>query len=216
MLRAILALASFAAARAAPSPSMQPEDFSAWAQLHGKTYASAQETSHRAQVYAANVEFIRSHNAAAGHSYLLGMNQFGDMTQTEWAAFINSQLPRRNSTAAAAARTLRAPAPPTSVDWQAAGAVGPVENQGQLGDVWAFVYANVVASWQAVTTKSPYRALSPQQLGECTDQFGVQAYILEHGLCGGDYPSGNGCSDTKCQVRRLRRECYIGRLLLMG
>jgi len=57
---------------------------------------------------------------------------------------------------------------PESVDWVAAGYLGPVLNQGSCGSCWAFTAATVISSRLAVSGKANVTDLSEQQLVSCS------------------------------------------------
>ena len=195
---AALLVAATASATASPT-------FEAWAATYNRSYPTAAEAARRSATFHANAALVEAHNTAAdagAHTFRLALNQFADMSRSEWAALV---APMKLAVAAPtndSAATVGLRAPPPSVDWQAAGAVGPVENQGQLASVYAFVFANVVASWAQIATKKLYAALSSTQLAECTQDYAsAQPYILQHGICAaGAYKSspGGGCGEASC------------------
>ncbi|KAK1133258.1 cathepsin L1-like [Acipenser oxyrinchus oxyrinchus] len=102
-----------------------------WKGLHGKQYSEETE-SYRRMVWEDNWRFIEKHNqehAAGKHSYKLGMNHFGDLTNQEFNKMNGfrpdpalRKLPVFNSTGS----TVR----PTSIDWRVKGYVTRVKNQG--------------------------------------------------------------------------------------
>ncbi len=95
-MRSKLTIGALALFLAAPpgslcmSHSEIPEvvEWAEFKQLFRREYADASEEDHRRRIFAANLEFIRSHNAGAdaGRStYRLGVNDFTDLENEEWA-----------------------------------------------------------------------------------------------------------------------------------
>ena len=91
MLLAALPAAVLVTASAATSSSAVPElvEWAEYKQLFNRDYADdPAEEAHRREIFAANVEFIRAHNAEADakrSSYRLGVNDFTDLENEEWA-----------------------------------------------------------------------------------------------------------------------------------
>ncbi|MQL77892.1 hypothetical protein Taro_010311 [Colocasia esculenta] len=146
-----------------------------WMALHGHLYPSAAEKARRLQVFKNNVNFIESFNRAGEHSYTLGVNQFADMTDDEFAAAHRPCVlgggPAQSSTVGSKTslknknNTAVAP-PPAEVDWRAKGAVTDVMGQGNCGSCWAF--AAVAAVEGAVKLKKgKLIRLSVQELVDC-------------------------------------------------
>jgi len=175
----------------------------------GKDYADASEHAARRAAFHAKLKDIAAHNdAAAGHSWKKGVNQFSDMLDAE------RELPRGLARGAAAARRAAAPVPssahlatafggdaaalPPSVDWRdhKPPVISAVKDQGGCGSCWAFATTETVESYVALATgKLP--VLSPQQLVQCApnaDHCGgtggcqgsipevAAAYIEAHGM----------------------------------
>ncbi|KAI1886230.1 hypothetical protein AGOR_G00211850 [Albula goreensis] len=102
-----------------------------WKSLHGKEYTQDSEGQKR-MIWEENHRFIQQHNleeAQGKHSYKLGMNQFGDLTEEEFretmlgldlSSVDVSSLPVWNGT------VLKAP---EEWDWSRKGYVTPVKNQ---------------------------------------------------------------------------------------
>jgi len=87
---------------------------------------------------------------------------------------------------------------PASVDWEAAGDVTPVKNQGDCGSCWAFSATGAIECNYAIH-HNVLNSLSEQQLVDCTREYG------NYGCDGGwwynafKYVEANGglCSETE-------------------
>jgi hypothetical protein len=89
------------------------EAFDAWAQRHGKTYATEEERQHRLQVYMDNHQRTAAKNAKHGPCQLTqkpvfgNSNHFQDLTREEFTAqFLNAQRKERKLTSPLNAGTL--------------------------------------------------------------------------------------------------------------
>nr|QBG49577.1 cathepsin L [Penaeus penicillatus] len=122
---------------ASPSRRQQWGDFKA---EHGRRYASVQEERYRLSVFEQNPQFIDDDNARFENgdvTFMLEMNQFGDMTSEVFPATRNGFLTfpsrrREGILGAQADETL-----PLQVDWRTKGAAPPVKDQKQCGPCWA-------------------------------------------------------------------------------
>jgi len=172
--------------------------FSQWKSQNGKFYFDEHDETYRKTVFVANLQTIRSHNiafAAGEQTYTLAMNEFGDMTFEEFHSKYTGFLGLRNrfirSQNVAQLPTVAAP---TSVDWQAAGAVTDVKNQGQCGSCWAFsTTGSTEGAW--FISKGQLVSLSEQQLMDCSKgegnmscEGGLMDYAFEYiiknkGIC---------------------------------
>jgi KDEL-tailed cysteine endopeptidase len=164
-MRTLAAIALVAGAAAAPS-------FSEWAAAQGKKY-TREEVILRRAIFAANVAKIEAHNAE-GHSWSMGVNQFADLTGEEFKARYASGYRAKEKRSVNVNNALKlTTALPASVDWEAAGAVTPVKNQGQCGSCWAFSTTGAVESITFLKTGS-LPSLSEQQLVDCSGAEGNQ------------------------------------------
>jgi hypothetical protein len=118
-------------------------------------------------------------------SAVFGLNQFALIDPTELKSFkglildiakVNSTF---NSTTAKNVRLLQGVSTPATVNWVAANAVGPVQNQGSCGSCWAFVSLSVLQSRLVIAGKGNLTVLSQQQITSCSRPNG----------CGGGYYS---------------------------
>ncbi|KAL4216763.1 hypothetical protein ACF0H5_024486 [Mactra antiquata] len=141
---------------------------------HNKNYMYGEEMSRRA-IWEKNLAYINQHNLEADrgvHTFWLGMNQYGDMTNEEFVRVMNGyKQSNRTST------NLYLPPShvtlPDSVDWRKEGYVTPVKNQGQCGSCWAF---STTGSLEGQTFKKTGKlpSLSEQNLVDCSGKQGNQ------------------------------------------
>ncbi|XP_036393804.1 cathepsin L1-like [Megalops cyprinoides] len=188
-----------------------------WKSLHGKTYTEDSE-GHRRMIWEENHRFIQQHNleeAQGKHSYKLGMNHFGDLTQKEFqkmmlgfnlASTADTSLPVWNGSVLQA---------PTEVDWSKKGYVTPVKNQGQCGSCWAFSSTGALEG-QVFKKTGNLISLSEQHLVDCSRRYG------NHGCNGGlmdrafQYIKDNGgiaseegypytAQDNSCKAQNVKK-----------
>lgn len=149
------------------------EEFKAY---HGKSYGSEESETARRGIWESNLKMIQSHNLAADlghHTYKLGMNVFGDMTNKEFVAQMNGYNATGNMQSKSGSLFM-APSNvnvPTEVDWRKEGYVTPIKDQGQCGSCWAF---STVASLEGQHFKKTGNlvSLSEQNLVDCSAKFG--------------------------------------------
>lgn len=159
---ALVALATFSAV---------PPSFDDWTIQHGKAYAPT-ERDYRNFVYNTNVAHILSHNAG-NSSWTMAVNKFADLTGEEFSAKFTGGLLHKRPGAAKRLRVQNTTALPTSVDWEAKGAVTAVKNQEQCGSCWAFsTTGSVEGAWFLSNGTLP--SLSEQQLVDCSVPEGNQ------------------------------------------
>ena len=181
---------------------MEWEDFKA---LYGRDYG-AEEEARRAAVFARSIAKIVANNAEADASadpdhVRLGVNDFADMTETEWKMINTFKL---SNTSAADVTILPAVDVAATVDWRTKGAVTPVKNQYRCGarpspptsarltlsayvhvlsprlltstscpgGCWSFASVAVTEAAYKIATGT-LRSLSEQQLLDCSNQVNV-------------------------------------------
>lgn len=179
---------------------------------HGKQYAS-ESFFERYNIFKQNVQHINTVNAE-GHSYTLGINQFADLTPSE---FQDQYLTGYNHVEAGYRQSrntedLSHVARAAEVDWVSRGAVTPVKNQGSCGSCWSFSATGAMEGALQIATGS-LTSLSEQQLVDCAGSYGNYGcngglmdyafeYVIKNGLCSEEsYPySGrdSSCKASSC------------------
>jgi hypothetical protein len=166
-------MAVFASAGANLAHAGKPNYEAMWADFKDtfqKSYGlgADQDEGKRFEIFKTNVDIIEDVNSK-NLSYMLGINQFADMTADEVASqytglkkpdkvwgdlpYLGRDTYSGNELAAA-------------VDWSTKGAVTPVKNQGQCGSCWSFsTTGSLEGAWEIATGKLV--SLSEQQFVDC-------------------------------------------------
>jgi len=162
-------IAVLALAVAAVCATTLDAEWAAWKQQYGKQYLSAEEDTVRKEIFAKNLAYINKHNTE-GHSFELGMNQFGDLTNAEYQA---RYLRPMNATRSGEAFVQGNEMDPASVDWRPLGYVTPIKDQGQCGSCWAFSTTGSVEGAHFKAT-GKLVSFSEQNLVDCSTKEGNQ------------------------------------------
>jgi cathepsin L len=146
--------------------------FSSFVKKYNKKYTH-DEFFPRYNIFKANYNFIRNHNKGK-HTYSMAINEFADMTFTEFHSKMTGykRIDRSHLRAQNAPhKALKHVA--ASVDWRQKNAVTPVKNQQQCGSCWAFSTTGSTEGAHAIKTGNLV-SLSEQQLVDCSGPQGNQ------------------------------------------
>lgn len=182
-------LASQATARNLDEVSMT-EKHEQWMAQHGRVYKDEAEKAKRFKIFKETVEYIEAFNKAGDKSYVLGINQFADMTNEEFLSTSTGYKPRKDVSRGTSFRYADVSEVPPSMDWREKGAVTDVKDQQNCGCCWAFSAAAAVEGIHQITT-GDLISLSEQELVDCvTDNQGCDGgfmdtafkFIVDNGL----------------------------------
>nr|XP_047137654.1 cathepsin L1-like isoform X1 [Hydra vulgaris] len=147
---------------------VKDESWIQWKMYHNKVYSHDGEETVRYTIWKDNERRIREHNLKGG-DFLLKMNQFGDMTNSEFKAF-NGYLSHKHVNGSTFLTPNNFVAPDT-VDWRNEGYVTPVKDQGQCGSCWAFSTTGSLEG-QHFKKTGKLVSLSEQNLVDCSTAYG--------------------------------------------
>ncbi|KAJ6224293.1 hypothetical protein RDWZM_002838 [Blomia tropicalis] len=155
---------------------------------YSRVYENELDEIERKQIFKRNLEFIRQHNLEASlgeHSYLVGVNQFADLTNEEFRRkfIVNKKSFEHFSLNLHTDNSVESV--PTSIDWVAKGVVSPVIDQGECGSSWAIPISGTIESRNAIKT-GKFVQLSIEQIYDCCSTDG-------HGCDGGLFDDAYKC-----------------------
>nr|ADC52431.1 cathepsin L2 cysteine protease [Pinctada fucata] len=175
---------------------------------YNKLYQNEEEARRRL-VWESNLDFITLHNLAADrgeHTFWVGMNEYGDMTNEEFTKTMNGyRMRNKTSNAPVFMPPNNMGDLPDTVDWRPKGYVTPIKNQGQCGSCWSF---SATGSLEGQTFKKTGKlvSLSEQNLVDCSKKQG------NHGCEGGlmddafTYIKANNGIDTEASYPYKARD----------
>jgi len=174
--------------------------FADWSKEHGKSYATNAEAIRRYNIFRDNLNWINQRNTELEHMQV-GLNEFADMTQEEFASIYLHPLNETAFRAEVAEHAI--PQDPDNIHIGGKCAT-PVRNQGQCGSCWAF---SASCAAEALLCKG---WVSPQELVDCTCSgcnggWPSQAlsYFKSKGVCWDNeysYTARKGsCQSSKCK-----------------
>jgi xylem cysteine proteinase len=178
-------------------------------ETHNKVYAHDAEVAQRFEIFKTNLDKINDHNRK-GLGWTMSVNEFADLTWEEFSAtrlgYVHKEGSGETVNLAGLVNT------PSSIDWNAKGAVAEVKNQGQCGSCWSFSTTGSIEGAVEIKT-GRLTSLSEQQLVDCsTANYGCQGGLMDYafqfvmkngGLCReSDYPytASQGRCQTSCSL----------------
>jgi len=213
---ALSSLVFTATLTAVASDAPTDEAWEAFKTQFGKTYNSEDEELERKEVFSENYVWISQHNDAGVAKYSLGVNQFADLTNSEWSATYNRAVPpsadHSKDDLPYLGQVEEKLELADSIDWVSRGAVTPVKNQGQCGSCWSFSTTGAMEGSYQVAT-SQLLSLAEQQLVDCDRSndgcsggwpYMAMTYASKNGAClESSYPYtavGGGCRQSSCTL----------------
>lgn len=143
--------------------------FAGFLKEHSKVY-EGDEVQYRFSVFKSTMDTIFEHNNG-NHTWTMGINQFSDLTPTEFEkihlGFIHRENRERNYADLSGVEAAN------DIDWTTKGAVTKIKDQAQCGSCWAF---STTGSTESANWKSTSKlvSLSEQQLVDCSGSYGNQ------------------------------------------
>lgn len=168
------------------------KEFQEFIKTHNKTYTSKNSQNYRYSIYLQNKSLIQEHNKT-NSSYTLKINKFADLTWEEFQSNYLSKLKDDDKSKCEKDPSFFKKTHKEHMDWQTAGVVQKVKDQGQCGSCWAFSTIGALESALAIKagTKDQVPNLSEQELVDCSTSYGNLGcngglmgfgydYILDH------------------------------------
>ncbi|KAK3094679.1 hypothetical protein FSP39_004824 [Pinctada imbricata] len=155
------------------------------------------EESIRRSIWEGHIRLIEKHNLEADlglHTYRLGMNDFGDLSNEEFRQMMNGYVMR--NTTSENVFTATGNALPETVDWRTQGYVTGIKNQGQCGSCWAFSTTGSLEGQHFKATGNLV-SLSEQNLVDCSaaeGNKGCKGGLMDSGFA---YIKKNNGIDTE-------------------
>ncbi|XKL65080.1 hypothetical protein PGB90_005166 [Kerria lacca] len=138
-----------------------------------KNYKNETERTRRFKIFRANLQKIRSLNELEQGTAVYGINQFADLTKSEFQKYflgLKQKAVEENDISNTVKDEKKITIPtislPPEFDWRNYNVVTPIKNQGMCGSCWAFsVTGNVEGQWSIKHNK--LLSFSEQELIDC-------------------------------------------------
>ncbi|KAL4225993.1 hypothetical protein ACF0H5_013980 [Mactra antiquata] len=179
-------------------PTLENE-WTYWKQKYGKTYKDKHEELNHWKIWLDSYKYVQQHNNRTDTGFIVEMNFLADQ--------INIRSPIQYNNVKTDVPVTKVQDVPDSWDWRVKGAVGPVQNQGMMGDVQTIVITECVESYEFVK-KGQLEGLSIFEVHDCCVHSRLEvdnAFKCIHdigGLCSeASYPKSVGrCANDSCDA----------------
>ena len=170
--------------------------FTRFQEKFNKKYENIVEFESRFQIFKENLRTIIQHNLDSTQNFTMSINQFTDLTQSEFKEkYVGGLKSVEVGSYGCKSFSSGASGLPDSIDWRTKGAVTSVKDQGQCGSCWTFSSTGAAEGAWAIS-KGQLIDLSEQQLVDCATGInygshgcsggqmeGAFKYLIEHGQC---------------------------------
>ncbi|XP_053377419.1 procathepsin L-like [Mercenaria mercenaria] len=179
-------------------PNLQTE-WEQWKEKFGKIYDTVDDENVHLEIWKTNYKYVLDHNTKTDNGFSLEMNYLADQNLKrpliELTQYGGNTVKDKTSLTFA----------PQSWDWRTKGAIGPVQNQGMLGDAQSIVAAGCVESYGRIKTGKLLDVSKMEIHDCCVKQRLLTNDIFEcihniGGVCSAaDYPQTAGtCRNNTC------------------
>jgi C1A family cysteine protease len=131
---------------------------------HSKSYDTLEQFNYRLSNWIKTNDFINE-ETTKGLNYKLGHNKFSDWSRSEYVATLG-YIREQEATEAQSMEAVDVASLPESVNWVTAGAVNPIQDQGQCGSCWSFSSCCAMEGIDQITNGT-LRKFAEQQLVSC-------------------------------------------------
>ncbi|XP_063399116.1 procathepsin L-like [Mytilus trossulus] len=172
-----------------------------WKTDFDKYYSTSEDEANKRAVWEMNLEYVNAHNNDVQSEFRLAMNEFADQESPK-RPHIKTDSEREYEEIEHNWTYL-----PSTFDWRTKGAIGPVQNQGQLGQVLSVAAIEIMESYEFIKSRRSI-PLSLQEVVDCCthgSELVTPVFNCIHnigGLCSmADYPThgpAGQCRNTSC------------------